>query len=316
MSFRVSGAALLLALLLHYVPASDVLAALRELQLIWLVPAAVIIFTWRLFAAQRLAVFARVLEMNSGALRLFGVSLVSSFFATVTPGYALNGVVRWYLLSESGRFKTAALAALFADRIFDLLMMIGLGLLGLAISRIPVVGGLQAVALLLFALLAACWYVALTPAWSRIAASLAPRAPLRLQTAILRSVDAMTRFRAMARGDKLRVGVLSLVCNLTNALGMFCLFRALDLPLGYADALWLRGAVFVAALLPITVLGIGVREALLAGLLLPAGVAPAVAIGLGALMLGRDLVAALAGGVVLVFWRGTVLPRALPGAVG
>lgn len=300
---RMAVAVGLLAALVHFVPVENVLRTLASVSLPWLLPSAVIVFVWRLFAAERLAVFTQALGMHAGAMRLFGVSLVSSFFGAVTPGFALNGVVRWYLLSESGRFKTAALTALFGDRLFDLVMMMGLGLAGLASTGTPTPPWLRAASAVLFVVLLAGWLLALSRHAGKLLSMLASRLPARPAAVLTRLVTGLARYRELSVPLRLKVGALSLFANVTNALGMYCLFRALHLPLNLADAMWLRCAVFAVGVLPITILGIGAREAVLVTLLVPAGVAAPDAVAMGVILLARDLLAAAAGGVMLAFWR-------------
>jgi len=307
---RAIVAAALLAVMLHFVPLDNVLDTLSAVRLPWLIPSAVIVFIWRTFAAQRLAVFTHALGMQAGAARLLAVSLVSSFFAAVTPGFALNGVVRWYLLSESGRYKTAALTALFSDRLFDLVMMMGLGLLGLALTGTATPPWLHVTALLLFGVLLAGWLLALSRHAGAVMTAVATRLPRRADGAVRRLVEGLARFRELGAARRLKVGTLSLLANVTNALGMYCVFQALNLPLNPFDALWLRCAVFAVGVLPITILGIGAREAMLVSLLVPAGIAAPDAFALGVLLLARDLLAAAYGGILLAFWR-EPLPRRL-----
>lgn len=269
---RAAVAAALAALVLYFVPLPGVADALRSVRVGWLCPALLIVFAWRVLASHRLAIFARAQGLTSGAWRLLGVSLISSFFATFTPGFAATGVVRWYLLSESGRHKTAALTALLSDRLFDLVAMLGLGLLGLVLSQLATPAWLRGGAAVLFVLALAGWLLLRSRFSSSWIEAAATRLPARLRGPADQLAQLLRRIRGLSSGQRLLVGLLSLLSNLVNALGMSCLFLALSLPLGYADALWLRCAVFVAGVLPITILGLGVREALLTALLAPVGV--------------------------------------------
>jgi uncharacterized protein (TIRG00374 family) len=309
---RAIVAVTLLALVLRFVSPQQVASALRESSPQWLIVAAMIVFGWRLIAARRLREFTLAQGMNVGSAHLFSVALISSFFGTVTPGYAVNGVVRWYLLSEAGRFKSEALAALFHDRLTDLMILVAMGVCGLLLSRMPVEPGLTlavvASALLLFAIFWVLGSAVVTRSllWS------VSHLPRRLRPFCEKLVGALGRLREMPRATRLRVLLLGVASNALNAFGMYCLMRALDLPLLYYDALWLRCATFVVGALPVTILGLGLREGVLVALLAPAGIVPQAAVALSLLILGRELLAGLAGGLVLAFWRGpSPLPRSV-----
>jgi uncharacterized protein (TIRG00374 family) len=306
------AAVTLLGLVLWFVPPQQVLSALRESSPQWLIVAALIVFGWRLIAARRLREFTLAQGMSVGSARLFAVALISSFFGTVTPGYAVNGVVRWYLLSEAGRFKSEALAALFHDRLTDLMILVAMGVCGLLLSRVPVEPSLAltvvALSLLLFA---SFWALGSEVVTGLLLWSVA-RLPRRLRPFCKKLVSALGRLRGMPPSTRLRVLLLGLASNALNAFGMYCLMRALDLPLLYYDALWLRCATFVVGALPVTILGLGLREGVLVALLAPAGVAPQSAVALSLLILARELLAGLAGGLTLAFWRGpSPLPRSV-----
>jgi uncharacterized membrane protein YbhN (UPF0104 family) len=143
---------------------------------------------------------------------------------------------------------------------------------------------------------------------------MASQLPQRYHPTAAQFADAFGRFGKMPARTRVQVVLLSVASNALNAFGMYCLMRALDLPLSYYDALWLRCAVFIVGVLPITIMGLGVRESLLVALLVPAGVAPHSAVALSVLILGRELLAAAAGGLTLAFWRGAHPPLQRPAA--
>ena len=304
LGLRVVAAIVLLAILLHFVPPLQVATILRSSSPGWLLLAAVIVFAWRVIAAQRLRVFTSAQDLTVSSSRLYAVSLISSFFGTVTPGYAFTGVVRWYLVSEAGRYKSAALAALFNDRLTDLAIMFGMGLGGLLLTQLPTRPGLLLPAATLFVLLVASWFALGSSVVTAILPRLAQRLPRKLRRPAVNLAAALGQFGQMPASARLHALLLGAASNALNALGMYCLVLALDLPLSYYDVLWLRCAVFTAGTLPITIMGLGVREGMLIALLLPAGIGAELAVAFSLLILARELLAAAAGGIAMAFWRG------------
>jgi hypothetical protein len=79
----------------------------------------------------------------------------------------------------------------------------------------------------------------------------------------------------------------------------FCLFAAsLQIDLSIISLGWVRSMVLMATMLPLSVLGLGVRDATLIYLLDPYGVAAASAVAFSFLLLARQVLAGLLGGLV------------------
>lgn len=109
----------------------------------------------------------------------------------------------------------------------------------------------------------------------------------------------------------MRLGVICWVvtCSLLwNGLGILSIFlaaMAVGAEVSWVTLGWMRSLLAIILLLPLGWGGVGVREATVAAILQPYGVAPALAIAIGAIVSLRNILEAVLGGLVEVasLWR-------------
>ena len=85
--------------------------------------------------------------------------------------------------------------------------------------------------------------------------------------------------------------------HLLGLMSLFILAVAIQIDIGLAALGWIRSIVTIVTLVPVTVSGLGVREATFVALLSPYGVAMSSALTLSLLVFARSLVFAFAGGL-------------------
>jgi hypothetical protein len=111
-----------------------------------------------------------------------------------------------------------------------------------------------------------------------------------------RLIDSMQRFNQIPVGARFRLFGLSLLTHSLGTLVYFLLASALDLGLAYTTCGWIRAALHLLFLLPLTIGGIGVRETALVVLLVPLGITSNQAVAFSFLLtLGLLVVAGLGG---------------------
>jgi uncharacterized membrane protein YbhN (UPF0104 family) len=95
-------------------------------------------------------------------------------------------------------------------------------------------------------------------------------------------------------------GILLLaICHqLLGLLSLYMLAQALQLDVSFAALGWIRSLVALAMFLPISIGGLGVREATFIALLVPYGITTEDALTLSLLVFARGLVFAIAGGII------------------
>lgn len=113
--------------------------------------------------------------------------------------------------------------------------------------------------------------------------------PARLARGIDQIVQSVKSYQKLGREGTLKIivwGYFGHALSITSG----CLVSiGLGLPFGFADIGWMRSVIYILTLLPVTVGGLGVREAGFAGLLTMYGIDPSVSAAFPLILLGIQL---------------------------
>jgi len=290
---RVVGAILVLLILFHFLPVRQVGAALH------LVPA----HLWVLVLVGYLAchfvasIKWRLMVNLAGsglsvpqAARCYFAGLFSVLFL---PSIVGGDVVRAALALRMGRSKAAVLFGSLLDRILDFL---ALALLTIA-GAILVPGSLSPSSRHIFLILGAAAIAIVVVTVLAVAALPARRFSFRIRRKLVRLREAQ---RAMSAQSHFVLGALLLAVAVQGTFIVLTtvLANAAGLHLPFHAWLFAWPMAKISALIPLTQGGIGVREATLAGLLLPFGAPAALTVAVGLAWEGITIAGALIGGLV------------------
>jgi len=221
-------------------------------------------------------------------VRIYFAGMFVNLFGLGTVG---GDVARSLMLDDGGR-RARAFASVVFDRAIGLAVLVAIGLGALVVRSgaelpSPVVrlaAGCVAVLLLSWLLL------------PRLATRVLPSGH-RLRRFVLEDLAPLWRDRRLLG----RVVALSTGFHLLEVTAQYVLARALDLPVPYSYCLVFHPLVTVAASFPVSVGGLGVREAGYVFLLGLIGVAPAAAFAMGLLWSVVVFLGGLGGGAALLF---------------
>lgn len=260
--------------------ALDVLAAADPFAL----AVAFLFYLAGLFAAAlRASIWLRAWGMPSARSALFGDVLAATTLNAITVS-GLGEGYRIHALARRGAGTLDAALAVFGDR-----------LLGLAVFAIAAGVGL--------AWSGAAWIgielpgIAVVPL-AAVGVGVLALACIKLPTLRARLVDRL-RARRMPRASLVAIAALSVVTLVAWVVSVLGLARALGLDVPMDAVAASAPLVAVAAFLPVTIGGIGVREAGYVLLLAPAGLSTAGGIALGLAQYACFLGVAVLGGAVL-----------------
>jgi|GEM_PF-281743 len=329
---RAAGLGLLLALIAYLVwrgqlQPADIVRVLGQANPALVALSVGLYFPFVLIKSERWRVLARGLGVRMGlgeAWRLYAVGLGAGAF---TPGQAGDLVKAWALQARGQRLG-AAVASSVLDRLFDLAGLAPLAALGLAVFGADFGGGVGAIALLSLAAVAAVIAVARRDALLRLVSRRSPvagrRSPARGQGSGVRGqgsddsagADPQSAIRnpqsaiELMQHSALSTQHLAIAAGWTVAsfavstARVWLLAEAIGLRLDAAQVGGLVGLTTVAALVPVSVSGVGTRDAAmvaLLGRLVPdPTTAAAQAVALSTLILGLNIANALFG--YAVWW--------------
>lgn len=302
---RIAVAALAMAVLFLAIPPSTVLDAWREVQpdrlalgMAWMAAAAMV-SSAAFYATLRLRGIAPPLG------EVVRTDLAGHFYTFTAPfGVVAGGAARVLRLQRPGRPVASLIGAILANRLINISTAAALACLALLAVR-PVIGAtwpLWLLPLLTIAGLALAAYLAAHNRRIRLwaAGRLVPLLPLAPQRR--RRIRRTLRRLGGAGGNtstQLHLVPVALVIlrHLCSAAALVAFAAAFGLELGFVTALWVRMALNVAMLVPLSPAGLGVREVGFVILLHPFAVPEADALAIALCVLAYQITVAAIGGL-------------------
>lgn len=240
----------LLALLLSSLSLEAAFAALRRLSWPGLTLALALVIVAHAVNAWRLTVFLPGLGFPA-ALRF---TFIGTFYSTVLPSQLAGDAIKAVRMARVNAEPGRAVSAVVRDKLMGLAALISLSLAAVPVSELPGRAGISVVLALALIATGVVWYgldhIPTTGFWARIAKYM-PHA----------SAAGLTR-RQLAVNFAGGVLFQALVVAIFAVVGV-------ELGIAIAPAAWVAvvGFVSVVLLLPVTVAGIGLRDASLIGFL-------------------------------------------------
>ncbi len=302
MGFRIKLAVsgVIAALLLTRIDAAAVVAALGGLAPGPALAAAALFLLTHVVNAAKL----RVLMPERPLGTLLAYTLLAQAYALLLPGQVAGEAVKAYRLGRGrGTQGGQAVSSVVFDKLTGIAGVLVLTLLGIAAEPGRFGGSLAwAAAAGLFGLAAAAAALSCGPLVRRLPAALSGRAGARLAPVLGHSFSHfLGHFLDTWRAHAGRPGRLALslgygvASQAVAVAGSQMLGRALGIEIGFALWCVVIGALTVVLLAPLTIGGIGLREASLVGLLGVLGVAPEQALALALAVFAFQILVALLG---------------------
>lgn len=193
--------------------------------------------------------------------------LASMYAGIVTPGHLGDFVKVIYLRADKGVALGRGFSSVFTDRLFDLLMLIGMafsGALALALT-----GNMMIVILGWILVFAAMVFFLFSERFGRPIARMLFNllVPKKMGVGLREQFESF--YDGMAQFKNRRIAVPFLMSVLTYAImyaQCYLIARALDVPITFLNVAFCISAANLIALLPISISGIGTRDATLIAL--------------------------------------------------
>lgn len=318
MAARAALSCAALAWVLHKTPLRTIASALNSADLPLLLGGLALNFLARLAAAERTLVISRALGLSISRWQTIETLFISNFYALLSPGPVLSGVVTVYRYREHGASVSASFGALLASRMIECILFVALGVACLlADSRISLATVHYPLALATAALAAAgigviYWWWS-HKRWNRRSEANRSEANDRPRTSpgtytgtgtstgTFRGIAAgwrTVRHEVMRRGPGMafEAAIPAAVQVILASAAVQLLARSVGIDLPLLTSIWVTAAVYAVVLLPISVAGVGVREVTLTGALGLLGINASLAVALSILLLADPIINAFIGG--------------------
>ncbi len=293
---RLLGVALV-AVLLVRADLTGVSQTLRDAHIGGLIVAFVLLLPMILLKSIRWQFILSAQGVRIGTLSAYLSYWGSVFLGVVTPGRAGEFARVFYVTKEHGVSRALAFSSVLADRLFDIYLLLVIGALALAAIT---GGGVQVVVVVAIILGAAVplaavlsdtvfgWFEA-PVRWAR---ARVPRLPWRLYDLL---VEVRTGLRSVNRTAMFASSLLTFASYALFLTQSYLVARAIGLDVGFITVGLLIALGSLVAILPISISGLGTRDAVFVAYLGTEGVSGEAALGFSILVF---IVLALGGGLL------------------
>lgn len=305
---KLAVSAALLGYIVWRVPLQQIGESLAGIKGVWLGLSllATVPILWMM--AWQMRILLSAIGSRLSTPEVFRVNLVTEFYAFFLPSYVAGGALRWYLLGREGSPAMPTLAMLIYNRLVNITVITVSGLI-LWLADPPASGdrvvpwllagllaGLVLIHIVIFDRNLAVKIRGLASRWAR------PGLWGRVMKKLSELADSAHMLGSL--GWRTRVGVYAL-CLVRQCIAIVAFYGfALSLSLGisWVNIGFARAAAVLATLLPISFAGVGVREGGLILALAAFGVPSGPAVAMSLVILLRDSLIRLVGGLVAA-WR-------------
>jgi uncharacterized membrane protein YbhN (UPF0104 family) len=309
----------LLYLVYRLVPFTGVLTALALARGWLVVLACALVLAGQMFVAWRMKLLIDPQGIQLRTAQLLEINLASSLYSLVLPwATAVNLAVRVLRLSRLQMKWTKILSALAVDRLLATASLATVGLVFWLAAEMPIGAHAPphaapaAIGWTMVAALAGTVFLSLVlfhPALARLWQGAVRRLPGGGIGGMIRAQSlSVAAYQNVSVSEVALVLVLAAVPHLLGIVAYVLLGESLGIAVDFTAWGWIRSAVMLATLIPVSVGGLGIRDGALLYLLAPYGVHGNKALALAFLVFGATVVfPALVGG--LFEWRTLVSDR-------
>jgi glycosyltransferase 2 family protein len=289
------------------IPLSEVITSISSAKASYVLIGFLILVFIRYIAACRMKLLTDGQGMSLSVLQILGISFSTIFYGLFLPGgYLAGGLVRWHKLSKPNNKSPEAIAAIIFDNMIDITTLCTLGILFwildkpsdrsyIGLSLGTALGGLILAYILIF-------NETISPLRGYLNLINLPFMPDILRSKINKLTISLGQYRNLSRGYFGVIFALSLTYNIFVILVYYLFVLSLNMNIPFMTIAWIRSFLFILAIFPISISGLGIREGALVFLLNPYGVPAADAVALSFLLRGVGLCIGGIGGLYEA-WR-------------
>ncbi|MDP9082923.1 MAG: flippase-like domain-containing protein [Pseudomonadota bacterium] len=299
-ALRIVISAGLLYLVVRKIPVASFAQSLRQVNLPLMLASYLLIPVMGYINANRTKIMADIQGLTLSINQIVRIGFITGFYSLFLPGYIAGGAIRWHRMSRHDSKPAQAFATIVFTRFLSTIVtvMVGMACWLMDSTARRNLGFGMGFAVLLVGLCSVHWLMFNSGRAQRLANWVVghrrlPRSVADKLAKVLRSVD---KFSAVSASRLASTVALLASSELIGILSFYLIAVAMHLELSPAGIGWVRAYVTLLALLPISIMGMGVRDGSLVVMLRTYEVAPPLAVTYSILLLSRTLVLGLLGG--------------------
>ena len=282
---------------------SSLVQILRSVKIWPLLFSLLATFLMRILWAYQISITQEPMDMHFSIYAIFRIQLIATFYSLVLPGDLLAGGVSWYKLSRPDRKYIEAGALLIFFRLVQISCLVFIGLVVALWDQ--QIGAPEFRALIIFGLsgIVIMWILYFSNRVTGIFDFIANK--VKGNASFLTSVfdnfesllNTILKFRALGIKRLLSVFGVSLTAQLLGLVYFFSIAKAVDIQLPFFVIGWISTFVTIVQMIPISIAGLGIREASYAVLLSEYGISPEQAISYSITIFAVFIIVGLVGGL-------------------
>jgi hypothetical protein len=283
----------------------EVLSAFAGLHPGWLVLAFANALLGRYFISYQTSYAMRVYGVRYSAWQMFSITLRTLFYGSFLPGEIGAAGVKWFLISKMDGLRAETFAAMVYLRLNQLIILLGMGIVAIMIkwpfpSRALFPLAWAALVVLLLAV------ISLHSRYQRPAVEFLQRRSFyrRLPTALIRRMNnVFESFQAISRfslGAMILIWLWSLAFKLSVTVSFWLIGFSLGIHVDFLTLIWVNSVVEIVHLLPISIAGLGPREASMVYMLSLRGIPDSMGLAFSLIIFVLRILVALLGGVLVL----------------
>lgn len=251
----------ILIILFYLVPIGGVIEALKGARPLPVLGAVVLVFMIQWAAADRLRRLCDAHGHGWSTFEILQINLATRFYGLFLPGGNFTGIaIRFYKLSGDHKHYVGTAVALFYDRVAATVTMCGLGAVFWLLERpsdswqafIAIIAAMVVMILGLMVLFAR----SPGPLIATLRRTVSRIGGVKLHTVR----EAVRASRILSRKQTTLIYLLSTAAHLLGIICWYLLCRALGIEISLITIAWVRSAVILATMIPVSISGLGLRE--------------------------------------------------------
>lgn len=294
----------LMTLLVKKVDFSQVWLILSEVSFSHLALTLIVYIVARYLLALQMATAFRFLHQKIAISKLFKIQLIMSFYSIVLPGELMAGGIGWYKVTQLNEKAVESAALIIYVRIVNILVLLILGMMGIVFDPQPDTIPLRTIifALLIFLSVATLpFFSAKINSWfQKILLSLTHQNtwPQIIAHKIIHFLQTINALNRMPLSVLLPLITLAILVEVLHTITHYLMALAVGINLPFLVLVWIRAAITLLQMLPISFAGLGIREVSLLWFLQHYSVPNAQALSFSLVIFAYLVVTGMLGGLV------------------
>lgn len=292
----------LLFYILTTVPIEGIVPAIASARVEYFAVSILLLLLKNYIASWRMKRLTDLQGMTVSLRRIFEINLITSYYGLFLPGSLAGGAIRWHKLHQIDGNGLGIFIAILYNRYILTIATAAIGVVFWILAgkyQASMAAGIILLGILIGLLILQGVFVhGKLSAWAERTVDSWVRMPESMRDKLRKLFLSLGQYRTLPPSTLIRIVLFSIAEELVGVVSFVFVSLAIGLEVPPVQLAWIRSCIIFVTMLPISFSGFGVREGTLITLLAPYGVGSTAAVAYSLLLYSRNLLLALAGGIL------------------